>query len=529
MAEDKKLSKKTLNDKNEKTAFSLLLGVFTAFNVGFFIPMDFYLANISGIMLPVKAVMLPLILISIGILAAVFAICVLTKEKAHMICCSLIFGISLAFYIESNYLSLDLGQLDGSQYRMVWQKAVINILMWAPILIFPFVLYKRSKETYKKVISYAAAVITLIEMITVSVSFVQLIINDEGGHIYYTLFDNSSQRVCSTKDLSVYSKDKNVIIILTDEYDSFCFDETLRSAPETTDEFDGFTYYSNTLGAYTFSTASIAYITTGIRKDEDRYPYDNDRFFKNMKENYKSNLYGVIDVFDKNIFEKYSENYIIPETDSVKSLGIVKPFYKITFYKCMPDILKKFFWINMDSFTAVFSESEDMKYFNPDNLSFYENMPTELDTVDEKCFKFIYLYGLHDPRNITADLRRAENWSISPEEEAAAVNKILGKYLGILKKNGVYDNSEIMILADHGLKGHENGKYPLLMYKPAGEVSEGITVSQAPISYDDLYPTLLKMSGDTPEGRTIWDIPEDEVRTRTFYSEDREITGNIKD
>lgn len=520
--------KQPKKEKNDKIALSFLLGLFTAFNIGFFIPMDFYLANISSIMLPLKIVMYPFIGVSIVIFAAVFLICLFTKGTAHRICCSLIFGISAAFYIEGNFLSLNLGKLDGSQYHAVWWKAIINILIWAAILILPFILHKKSEKAYVKVVSFLPAAILLIEIITISVSFVNVTLDDEGGNIHNAVFSSGKQRICSNKDLSTYSDDKNVIIILTDEYDSFYFDKSLKSDPESLEEFDGFTYYKNTLGAYGYSDPSIAYITTG-NKLEAKDPYNNDKFFKNMQKNYKSNLYGVTDVFNQDIFEKYAENYITAKTDYKQKINAAKTFYRITFYKCMPDILKKYFWMYSDSFTTVFSDSDDLKCYYPDNLSFYNNITSKLNKTDKKCFKFIYLYGLHDPRNITKDLERAKNWSVSQEEEAVAVNKIVGKYLKILKDNGVYDNTEILLLADHGVKSHDHGKYPLLMYKPAEEKSEGIKTSNAPISYDDLYPTLLKMSGETPEGRTIWDIPEDETRTREFYETGEKITKNIKD
>ena len=164
----------------------------------------------------------------------------------------------------------------------------------------------------------------------------------------------------------------------------------------------------------------------------------------------------------------------------------------------------------------------------PDNLTFYNNIPQKVSLTDENCFKLIYLNGLHQSRNVTADLQRAKHWSISAEEEAVAVNKIVKKYLDYLKESGVYDNSNIIFLADHGLKDRNGGKYPLLMYKPANAESNGITVSDAPISHDDLYPTLIALSGGDPDGRTIFEIDENEQRERFFGDSSEPITENIK-
>ena len=139
----------------------------------------------------------------------------------------------------------------------------------------------------------------------------------------------------------------------------------------------------------------------------------------------------------------------------------------------------------------------------------------------------MYIIGLHETRTVTRDLERApENADVSVEEEAVAVNKIVNEYLKTLKDNGVYDNSEIIFMADHG---HYNGKkFPLLMYKPAYQNGTGIKVSNAPISYDEMFPTLVMLAGGEPNGRTIFDIGEDEERVRYFGTDNEEIAGSVK-
>ena len=76
---------------------------------------------------------------------------------------------------------------------------------------------------------------------------------------------------------------------------------------------------------------------------------------------------------------------------------------------------------------------------------------------------------------------------------------IIEAYLNKLKEANVYENSSIIILADHGyteegetILGREN---PLLLIKGKEENHNTMEVSNQPISYDDLqeaYQRLLE-------------------------------------
>lgn len=510
--------------RRERAEQSIILALFAAFSTFFFIPFDLFISNITDIMLPVKGVMTALGVVSAAVFAAVFFICFLTKGKGCFVCSSLVFALSLGFYIQSSFLSINMGTLDGRQYSPGIGKAAVNTIFWICLICAVFVLHKKFPQKYVKVSSHAAAAVIAVETVTIVVSFMGAVIQDDGGNVLNLVIEDDMQYVCSYIDWDTYSSEENVIIILTDEYDSFCFDDAAEKYPETLSEFDGFTYYKNTLGMYGASYESVAYITTGNRSDVPD-PYANDTFFKNMKENYRTCIYSANEFFTETIYKNYAENYTAAELSAEDIVSIGKVFCKAAMYKGMPEIFKGAFWMYSDSFNAGSGSS---KYYYPDNLSFYNNLTYDLTLTDEKCFKFIYLYGLHDPRNISADLQRMENWSVSPEEQAVAVNKILNKYFDILKNSGIYDKSQIIVLADHGIKSWDTGKYPLLMYKPFGAAGEGIAVSNAPVSYEDMYPTLIKISGGEPEGRTIFDIGEDEVRERYFDQTKEYITGNIK-
>jgi hypothetical protein len=171
-----------------------------------------------------------------------------------------------------------------------------------------------------------------------------------------------------------------------------------------------------------------------------------------------------------------------------------------------------------------------VKTYMSDNLSFYGSLPDSIQTTDEPCFKFIYLQGIHDPRDLTKDLESVDpkDADITPTESGIAVNKILSAYFDLLREGGVYDNSDILLLADHGHRPNYGGKYPLLMIKRAGDPDGELKTSSAPISYDDLFPTECYLAGDeSMKGKTVFDIPEGEKRERYFAIKDEYITEDV--
>ena len=53
-------------------------------------------------------------------------------------------------------------------------------------------------------------------------------------------------------------------------------------------------------------------------------------------------------------------------------------------------------------------------------------------------------------------------------------------------------------------------------------------ISNAPVSYEDIYPTLLYLSGDENIGGTIFELTEDEERVRYYSGTDEYISGPIR-
>lgn len=93
------------------------------------------------------------------------------------------------------------------------------------------------------------------------------------------------------------------------------------------------------------------------------------------------------------------------------------------------------------------------------------------------------------------------------------IDRALGEFVQALKKRGIYDNSLIILTADHGeMNGHlgimdkgiyihpETQRAPFVVKPPARTGAVGRTV-EAPASLLDVASTVLDFAGIEPEDR----------------------------
>jgi hypothetical protein len=92
--------------------------------------------------------------------------------------------------------------------------------------------------------------------------------------------------------------------------------------------------------------------------------------------------------------------------------------------------------------------------------------------------------------------------------------KMLDTYMDDLKTVDAYDNSTIIICADHG---SEYNCQPMFFIKEAGVTRDATVTTTAPITWNEILPTMAQAAGLDPEdyGETIYDYEDGEWRTRS--------------
>ena len=145
----------------------------------------------------------------------------------------------------------------------------------------------------------------------------------------------------------------------------------------------------------------------------------------------------------------------------------------------------------------------------------------------DKAFRLYHLWGAHPGGDFDRNLN--EGKKVDAYESALGDFKIIREYIAEMKKLGIYDDSTIIITTDHGLSMSTSDEKPLelgravrglMMVKPAGtEGKVGMSTSNAQVCHQDLFATVIHSFGGNTEdyGRTIFEIGEDEQRTRLYY------------
>ena len=176
-------------------------------------------------------------------------------------------------------------------------------------------------------------------------------------------------------------------------------------------------------------------------------------------------------------------------------------------------------------------KDEGGKAFNTDMRDVYFYLKDNGIRVGEskKSYSFIHLSGTHLP------LKYDENFELLPSGDPKRNNATVGMkqsfaiinyYIDEMKRLGVYDNSTIIITGDHPSIGSDS-EVPLryahvtpIFVKPASLSSGNLETSSAPVTHADLFPTILESEGISSAsdfGRSVFDIPADEIRERFYY------------
>lgn len=436
-------------------------------------------------------------------------------------------------YLQGNYFASKLPGMDGSeidwtQYMPEMEQSAILCLVVIIIVAILFRVLKNKKFTY--VVDFTCVLITT--MLAISLMDIN---KKQNG----TEKKNDNYAITKNNEYD-YSSEKNFIIFIVDAFDSFTFNNIVSENDEYKEMFDGFTYYPDTVGAYPYTSRSIPFIMSGKW-------YENEGDFKDFEsqavaespilnsleeQGYRLDAYEDEFLYDEDL-SRYS-NAIETETLLSNKYKLRDEELNIALFKYMPYFLKGNYEVNLDSFNELKKTKEsDIEYFSMNDTDFYNDLlNNEITTTDQKVFKFIHIEGAHIPFNLDENVNGIEGGTYVQKQKATLT--ILNQYMQKLKKFGVYDNSTILIMGDHGYDPNTDNEYatiecrsnPLLMVKSADEHHE-LTWNDAPVSYDDLqgaYQNLL----DGSSGENAFDgLTEDNDRRRFLlfkWSEENVMT-----
>ena len=253
----------------------------------------------------------------------------------------------------------------------------------------------------------------------------------------------------------------------------------------------------------------------------------------------------------------------------IDDLSSVLMLYKCAFYRDMPWLFKENFWFYTDEINKAMvikteKDALDDVPYTMDDASFYTNLKSvglsiKQEGESQGDFRFIHLLGAHAPYTINANGEALTNGETSLEEQCAGTMKMVSEYLRQLKALGLYNNTTVIVTADHGFYDVLNydaeefltrPSSPIFLVKPANQSIEDMNapykVSNVETGHLDFQATVLDAMGYTSDtysvfgGIPAFQVQEDMSRKRVYYASTTNgndddgfkkylITGNVLD
>lgn len=501
---------------------------------------EIYLTNIYEWDFTYRAIALPVLVGVVSALVLIAIIIIFLDKKAIDRLFFILSILSILFYIQDNLLNGKIF-IKGKYIESDWGIIIVDSLIWTVLLLVAFYIkYSKKRELLFKYIVLFLLVIQI--PVLPSLFFSNKKNNEE---IKYELDGIDQFQVGS---------EENVIVFILDAFYANYFDYFIEDYPEYNYIFKDFIYYDNMNSRACGTTQSVPCMLTA--KDIDysmsimdsnalNWNSDTASYFYDSMHNagYTINLYtdsalyagGINNMIGKidNIVEHKGLNN---ETDWKSYKGL----FKLSMFRITPYLIKNAFCV-LDSsyinhskeYISEFKISDDptiitelsSEYNEGDNIpvyymnnAFYSSLKVGLnDNHFKKGLIIQHIYGMHEEYTPLRDIHYPDGMQ-DGEKAVIGCFTILQTYFDELKRLGVYDNSTIIVTADHGINVLSMNR-PIMLVKQQGQVNDAFSICSAPGDLQsDLLPTILDCAGyevpDFYEGYSLLDIEEEQHRNR---------------
>ncbi len=544
----------------ERCLPAILVSLLTPLTVGFIIPFEIYGNNTEEFKFVLADFWALCLLITLGSVLVLATVLLVSRGRLFDVLFGLVFGLSLMFFIQGNYLSLSQTTLVGDGIGGGGPSVgeiVLNSAIWLLVTaacIVAMLLLNRYKDTVRLVSTMAVGIMLFMSLVSfMTVSLTTDVYAAEKG---FTEEDKgqADRQVLSVENLDTLATGDNIVVFLVDRFDDSFYDQARENYPEIFDELEGFTHFDDYVSRYPRTFPSVPYLITG---KEDDFTVSREVYFEQAY-THSPLLHALKDAgYDINLYTDAYYSYedaaymadYVSNTDSIRGYEVVNrprlslDMLRLSLYRALPTAFR---FVVGDVSTAAFDRYVKYDTTNYNGYSTGKDSAAEhlLDEklsfrASEKGYSFIHMAGCHLGDGYTeAQVQRALTHSMD----------IISDYLREMKRLGVYEEATILILGDHAsiLQDDEAPSFAhmtSLLVKPAG-VSEGaIAESTASLMPEDVFATILA-AADSPAsndyGHTVFEIPEGEERRRTYYFQRKigaseyeqivyEITGDGRD
>ena len=417
-------------------------------------------------------------------------------------------------YIHSEFLANLLPPLDGS--TIDWNDVPANLIsIIVYIIAIGISIFGIIKLKPKKTAQYISY-ISLAIFAMLFVSFSSTLLTTD-ALTPKTIIANATD-----KNLNLVSNKNNYLILLVDAVDSTHFNHIVQSNHTYQKSLKDFSYYPDTLSGYAFTRDSVPFIFSSQWNENQTSfteystsAYNNSEFFSELfKQDYNKNFYEMDITWDDPKVLEFDN--VTSAGKDINTFSFIKQSLRYILFKSLPHPLKRFSRIEEIDFNVAKS-AQEYSTFDWGDVNFYQNcLHQSLEKTDQNYFQFIHIEGGHTPFDLDKNVEPISNKNGTYEEKLEATMKIIVAYLERLKTYNVYDNSTIVILADHGFWHNGTSRAnPILYIKGTSEKHDHTIVSDKQVSYADLQKAFIELLSGKNSTEIFSEIPTS-GRTRRF-------------
>jgi len=477
----------------ENIVADIIVSFVLAFCIGFFEPIYIYLGNSTEFWYT-PSILLPIIVFVSAILFCVSLLLLLITKlfsrKTHSFLMIVISWGVLGLFVQANYIPDGNGTMDGAtiDWSVINSNMVISTVLWI-LLIGLLVLFWRlkKKDFLEHSIFFISGTIILIGIL----SLVTLLITN------HSFSDKNTYAVTDVGEFEL--SNRNFIVFILDDFDSGMFSRMVDDEVEKV--LEDFTYFPDTMSVYGHTDLSIPQIISGMNYyNQEAYgeylrkAYDDSPILTHLRdENWSIGIYTEC-IVPGGVTAEDAINCFDLKTSISSKRRFIEYNYRLVAYYCAPYLLKKYFWFYPDVIKDTQGITEDgYDRFAWDESIFYSSTNIQIN-AKKPAFRLYHLKGMHEPYETDSKLDKVD-YNTSEEEIFRGNILLLNNYLEQLKSCGVYDNSTIIVMSDHGESADATGEWkqnPIFLIKGIDE-RHHFAISENRISYENLQEIYIRL------------------------------------
>ncbi len=513
---------------------ALLLSTLLAATITLIEPAKSAIGNWSEIGIGISTLLARLVTPFVAALAVIAAFDALLTVVAPRRAVPILVALYVALWAQGSLFVWEYGTLDGSPID--WSehsgKALLELAFWAVVLVLALIKHDWIRSHWLPI----AAVVFALQLAAVAEQAYRNPRFSESPKPEASLVDAEEVR-----SVSLYSRELNVIIIVLDGLQSVFFSESMRDPGLRAAMPPGFTYYRNATTPFITTQKSVISMLTSRNRGRDWRA-------KSLPARLSEQGFdAVVTTFKPSLFRSGDQGYRYVTSATLAAAGSasaawrqdVSNMFALGTFRLSPHFLKRRIyddgqWRTPRLYPQQTAVSRDPKIHHEtrtDLAVFDELIASAAAGNTPPQFRFLHFFGAHRPSTVDQNCDFLQSESLRMESEGLrrfaieATHCIFSRvfeYLVKLDEIGVYDQSLIFVIADHGqfhifletsaatppipansgsdeaLRGRDTGfatwhgrGVPVFLAKPLGDRS-ALRISDEPVSLCDVPRSVFE-------------------------------------